>query len=505
MTANQLRIPLLAGQGRLRVGAGPPTLAAILLGATGAAYIGVQVPGFYRAGLAIAIGLNLIVLSMKWPRSAAIATLMYLPFLGLIRRLLIDSAGWTANDPLVLVGPVVVLFLFYRLYVLEGRRMAVDLTSKLVLGLIALGIVQVLNPLAGGGLVANIGGLIFLAVPLLWFFVGRAVADDEAIEFLMKAVIVVAVIVGLYGMWQTEWRQGQHLPPWDQSWFDVAGYSALKVFSSAGANNTVRAFSTFPSNGEYTTYLSFALIFIFSLALHKRYIWLLASPLLAAAIFYAGGRSGIALTLVAVVIMLGARTRNLALGLIVFVVGVGAVFGFATVAGPRLDEAAGVSDNAVTQRNVGGLLHPLDPSRSSVLGRWDSFTKGIGRGFQNPAGSGTGASNRAGAHLSDDSKGSQETDNDVADVFLSLGLPGGLVYLVLIFFTFREVFRRYTATGSWMAFGVAGVLIVMFGNWLNGGMYALSALTWFLIGWATRPQELPEAAAEPDSGELARA
>ncbi len=31
--------------------------------------------------------------------------------------------------------------------------------------------------------------------------------------------------------------------------------------------------------------------------------------------------------------------------------------------------------------------------------------------------------------------------------------------------------------------------MVMFGNWLNGGYYALAPLIWFLIGWASRPAE----------------
>ena len=76
----------------------------------------------------------------------------------------------------------------------------------------------------------------------------------------------------------------------------------------------------------------------------------------------------------------------------------------------------------------------------------------------------------------------------MADVFVSMGAVGGIAYIVLILLTFRTVFRRYATTRSWMLFATMGILIIMFGNWLNGGMYALSALTWFLVGWATRPE-----------------
>ena len=76
------------------------------------------------------------------------------------------------------------------------------------MGIVALGVVQVVNPFATGGVLANLGGLIFLAVPLLWFFIGRAVADDASVAFLLQAVVVVALMVGLYGVFQTEWSVG---------------------------------------------------------------------------------------------------------------------------------------------------------------------------------------------------------------------------------------------------------------------------------------------------------
>ena len=245
--------------------------------------------------------------------------------------------------------------------------------SKLALGLVVLGLIQVVNPFGGGTVLSNIGGLIFLTVPLLWFFIGRAVMDDRSIAFLLQAFIVVAVIVGIYGLFQTEWATGERLPPWDQDWFDVAGYGALTVSDSAGANNAIRAFSTFPSNQEYATFLAISLVVIFAMALHRRFWPFVLAPLLAVAMFYAGGRSPMALALVAIVILTGIRTRSGPLAAIVVVLGIGAIFGLAAVAGPRLDQAAGVSDNAVASHNIQGLLHPLDPDGSGVA-RWANFT-----------------------------------------------------------------------------------------------------------------------------------
>ena len=95
---------------------------------------------------------------------------------------------------------------------------------------------------------------------------------------------------------------------------------------------------------------------------------------------------------------------------------------------------------------------------------------------------------------------------------MSMGAIGGFAYIALILLTFRTIFRKYAASRNWMLFATMGILIIMFGNWLNGGMYALSALTWFLVGWATRPEPEKELgtttqdeAERPDPAALAHA
>jgi hypothetical protein len=477
------RIPALGSRSAVPSRIGWPTIAITVLGAGAAAYAGVSMPEYYRALLAAAIALNLMVLGMRWPRAAAVATLVFLPFLALIRRLLIEESGWTPNDPLLLVGPVVALFLLYRIYGAGERRLDRDRIALLTLALIVIVLLQVFNPLGSSGLIASLGGLLFLGVPLLWFFVGRGIADDRLIRIVMYVVVAVALVVCTYGLFQTELAPGERLPPWDQSWYEVAGYQALDVGESG--NRQIRPFSTFASNGEYSAYLSIGLIIIFALAFHRRPLWLLAAPFLAFAVFSSGGRAVMALTALAAVVLLGVRTRNLVVGFLVVVVGIASVYGLASAFGPRLDRAAGLSGEAISERNVSGLLHPLDPSRSSALSRWDGFVDGIEEGIANPAGFGTAATNNASRNLS--SSGVVETDNDVADAFVSLGLAGGLVFLAIIILSFRAVFTRYSRESKWMVFAVAGIMIVMFGGWLNGGLYALAPLTWFLLGWATRP------------------
>ena len=65
-----------------------------------------------------------------------------------------------------------------RLYVIEHRPLAENRFSKLVVLLLGLTFLEALNP-RGGGLKAAVSLLLFAAVPLLWFFVGRNLLHDE--------------------------------------------------------------------------------------------------------------------------------------------------------------------------------------------------------------------------------------------------------------------------------------------------------------------------------------
>jgi hypothetical protein len=78
---------------------------------------------------------------------------------------------------------------------------------------------------------------------------------------------------------------------------------------------------------------------------------------------------------------------------------------------------------------------------------------------------------------------------DLSNAFIGFGLIGGFLFLGIIVLTLRSTFRRYFTSGDPVVLAVAGLLIVTLGQWLNGGLYAVASLTWFLIGWVTEPQE----------------
>jgi len=489
MTAGGLRLALSGIGGPLRA-LGPAWRIALLVGAAAAAGLfAVATPGLYRAALALALAVNLIVLGMKWPRAAALTTLLFLPFLALVRRILIPTSGFTSNDPLLLVGPVVVLFLLYRLYVVERRERDPDLMFKLVLALLVVVVIQVFNPLGTGGIIAAASGLLFLGVPLLWFFVGRSLADERTVKLILYGAILVAGVVGIYGLFQTQ--LGDPIS-WDQQWIDINGYSALSVGRSE-TGNQLRPFSTFSSNQEYAAFLAVGVTFIAALMFHRRLGMALVLPLIAVALFLAGGRGSLVLAVLSLVMLAALRTRALLPGFVVVVMGVGLAFGLATAFGPRLDRAAGLGGDALVERNVSGIFNPLDPNKSTVIAHWDLIIDGFVTGVTNPAGQGTAATNIA-VTLSPGSD-KQDSENDIANAFVSLGLAGGLLYVAIIFLVFRGLFSRYVARRDVLSFAAVGLIVVTFGQWLNGGLYALAPLLWFFVGWATRPP--PEPAENP--------
>jgi ABC-type amino acid transport system permease subunit len=481
MTSHQLRLPSPRLGAPLRV---PDGVGTLLVGAAAAAALGalaVLHPDWWRELLTIVLVVNGIVIAAAWPRAAAVLVLLFLPFLALIRRLLIAETGWTQQDPLLLVAPLVVLFLLYRLFVVDKRPLAPDRLSKMVLVLLVLAFFGVFNPFGAGGVTGGLGGLVYVAVPLMWFFVGRELGDRQTLTRLMYAVVAVAVAIAAYGLYQTEFGSP---PSWDIDWVQATDANVYATSEDAVGEAEYRPFATFSSNTEYSGYLGIAFVFAMAMLYHRRPVLALAAPMLGVAIFLAGGRSVMALLLFTAVVLTALRSRNRAAALIVVVLGIGLMYGAAFAFGPRLDRAAGLSGDPKVERQVGGLLHPLDPNRSTFLGHWENLWDGVKEGITNPIGKGTGATNLGGLV---GNGGGQETDIDIADAFVNFGL-GGFLFVAIIVVAFRTVFSRYLRgrRADPLVFATAGVLVITFGQWLQGGHYAASALTWFVLGWAVR-------------------
>jgi len=423
-----------------------------------------------RLILALAISFLLVTISLSRPALGITATFVYLIFLATVRRLLIGPASWVSADPLLLVGPVVAATLMVKLFVLERRQLAPDLISKLVLIVLALTCLEVVNP-AGGSVVAGLAGLLFMALPLLWFFVGREALTDRALERLMAILIVLAMIIAAYGLWQT--LVGE--PPWDAAWLNVTGgYGSLNV------GNELRPFGTFASSSEYALFLGAGLAVSVAFCLRGRLVAAIPIPLLAVALFLSSARGALVTAALAVVVLVGLRTGRALTAAAVTLSAVGVAFLALHFESSTLSREGGAS-SALVSHEVGGITEPLNPNSSTLLVHVQLVIEGIESSLSHPLGKGTAVTNNAaGVNASSVNSQTQATEVDISNAFVALGVAGA-IYLLLVLTILFAAARGYLK-GHRELLPVIALLVVGLGQWLIGGDYALAPLAWLLIG-----------------------
>lgn len=426
---------------------------------------------FVRLVAALVFAVLLVSLALTRPAAAVVGTIVYLVLLAFMRRLLIPvTGGWFSADPMLLVGPLIAIVLLARLFGLERRRWAPDLLSKLVLAVLLLTIVEVANP-GGNGVKAGIIGLLFMAVPLLWFFVGRELVSDSLSDRLLSLIVVLGTAIGIYGVLQTQLG----FPSWDSQWITLGGFSSLNV------GGVTRAFGTFSSFVEYGLFTGSALAVAYAMILRGRAAAIFAVPPLAVALFLSSYRASLITTAVAVVVLTGLRTRHARTAALITVLALGGGFAGLKFFGGTLSGAGSGSSNALVAHQLGGITDPLNSQSSTFLVHWQLMKDGFKSGVTHPLGRGPAVTNNAAGVNGSAFDQTQPTEIDFSNAFVALGLPGGVLYLATIFGTLFLAVRSYFA-GREAMLPVIGLLIVGLSQWLTGGHYALSPLTWLLIG-----------------------
>ena len=425
-----------------------------------------------RFGLAFAIAILLSTLALTRPADGVIATFIYLVLEEFLRRVLISVAPWTSVDPLLLVAPVVALVLLVKLFVLDGRPIAPGALSKLVVVVLLFTVAEVANPTAAGGVGSGIAGLMFMAVPLLWFFVGREVLSRRDVDRLLVTVVGLGAIVACYGLWQIQVGE----PSWDANWLNATGgYTALNV------GDIVRPFGPFASSSEYALFLGAALVICISFALRGRLIAMLPMPLLAVGLFLASARGALVTAAFAIVVLVGLRTGRPLPAIVVTLVAVGVAFVGVHFAGSSLSNSSS-SSGALVSHEINGITDPLDPNSSTLLVHVQLVISGLKSGVHHPLGQGTAVTNGAAGTISGSvNQNSQATEVDISNAFVALGILGGALYALLVIAVLilaaLEVFAGQIALIS-----VLALLLVDLGQWAIGGDYALAPLAWLMVG-----------------------
>ena len=441
-----------------------------------------------RLLMALVVTALLASLSLARPGAGVIATITYLVFMPFFRRVLIPAANWTSFDPLLMVGPAVAGILLIKLFVLERRRIAPDLLSKLVLILLLLTVVEVANPF-GFGIKANLVAVLFTTTPLFWFFIGREVFDDRLIYVLLGTIVVLALISAVYGLYQTQ----VGYPPWDQNWLNSIAYQQAPYGTYSDAltiNGQLRSIGPFSSFWEYAEFLGSALAIAFAFAMRRRPVAVLALPVLAVALFFASNRSGLITTALAIVVMLALSTRRAVAATLIAVCAIGGAYGGLKLFSSKLSSAASSSGSGLVSHQLSGLSDPTSSQNSTLLVHLNEVKTGVQFSLHHPLGVGGGTTNQAAGvsqqsslqnSITSGTNAGSSTEVDVSNAFVDYGPGGGALYVLVMLVVLGTAARSYFR-GRDVILPVIGLLIVGAGQWWTGNHYALSPITWLLIG-----------------------
>jgi len=429
--------------------------------------------------LRLVIALAVIVLLVGFAtRSAAVALfslMLWLVALGSSRRLVSELAPITRMDPLLIVSPII-LALLAAAAIRNGALRDRTALANGVLALSLLSLLGAVNPLQGS-LVAGIGGLLFVLVPMLAFWIGRSYVDDRVLGTALKLVAVLGIGTAIYGLLQVS----NGFPSWDRDWIEEVSFASLNV------NGVVRPFASFSSASEYGMFLAVAIATWLAMGrrLYVLPITVGAVGLLVWALVLESSRGAVILLIVSLGLLVGARV-----GIpLLWSAGVGLLLLVALVVGLRHygpNTYGSGTGTALVSHQVEGLSDPLNPETSTADAHYSLIRNGIVDAFKNPVGHGLGAVTIAGARFGGLSKG---TEADPSNVGVALGLPGLAAYLVVFVVGVTRTYGIARQRRDGLALAALAVIAVTALQWLNGGQYAVAVLPWLVLGWADRPEQ----------------
>jgi hypothetical protein len=436
------------------------------------ACIGISLASGTHVGLVLILIPIVVALSWQSPRTMIAIMPVWMVMLGLVRRLTPGGGNVTfSGDPVLIIGPLVLILLF----VVAASRGATKNRSRLasVIGALSiLALVEAVNP-KQHSFFTGLGGLLFILVPMLAFWIGRALVDEDLALQLVKTVAILSFFAAIYGLIQ----QFHGLPSWDARWTATRGYSALNL-----GQNVIRAFGTFSSAQEYAAFLSVGLIAWVSLAgkatrmLGGLHFAGLAT--VATALWFESERTAVFLTCLAIGVMFAARIKLPSIGVIIG--GVGAIALLMFVGGHFGSGGGGSTASTLTAHQITGISSPFS-SGSSLPGHIRATKIGIRQGISSPLGHGTGtvtiASNRYGKSKT------VGTEFDPGNMGIAFGILGLLFYVLLVFYAIRTTYRSAVTRHDAIAFFGLGMLMATLFQWTNGDLYSVCWLIWLFLGF----------------------
>ena len=468
------------GQGGLGVGPGAMDTSGSPAGVAGITTVAILViagiamwngADAQRVLLTACIGAILYFSLIYAPVSGLIVNMVFLSCVGILKRYLIPILGYSALDPLLLVQPIVVGFYFFN--VIIRRNLPLDTPmSKIMAALLVVMILEVVNPLQGG-LELGLSGMLFYIVPFLWYYCGREHGTPQNMEKLFKAVIVVSLLGAFYGMIQ----QFVGLTDVEKEWLRLTNNDVGQYISGG----VIRVFSIFSSFAEYVTLLGMGAVFSVCLFLSGKRFYIIPYLLLSAACTLSSSRGGIVSVGIATAFAWAVQAKNIrawpARLILAAILGAFSVYTGLS----QVPKDAGQNDTAgeLLRWQAKGILKANDETESTAISHNNLTINGVVRGFTRPMGGGLGTTTLAAGKFGGAIEGSEQ---DIANMFISCGLFGGLLYCAVIVLVVWHIGRRWYFHRDRTALIMFVYLCTTIGAWFIGARYAPCMVIFMMLG-----------------------
>jgi hypothetical protein len=414
--------------------------------------------------------------------AAMLATIAYLFLVGDLRRIRDLAFPHPSLDPLLLVGPAIAVILALPVII---KAKSQDPLSKAILFLTLVMTAEIFNP-SQGGLGVGVGGAFFYLVPVFWFWIGREYGTTAVLEaFLYRVILPLAIAAALMGLYQNFIG----FLPYQQLWIDAN----INTFVILRMGNGSRSFGFSVAPSEYASLVQIGAIGVVAAYMAGRKAWILALPILIAALILASGRSVIVKMVFALAFTWVARNRKdfgamaiirliviMMVGLIAVSVIASRFAGGAQGYGPQSATSAAIAHEA------GGLANPFDKKKSTVGLHSQYVLGGFLEGFKYPFGHGLGSTTAATGKLGTSKV--MFTEIDLSDLFIALGLPGGILYLYCVFQALRSALLFVRGAPKVISLPTLAILGGGIGIWLVTSQYSTSAMYLFMIGCLTHSE-----------------
>ncbi len=434
------------------------------------------------------ITLALIIPLMISLEAGLIGMIIFEPFRGVLRRVQYLIVGYSENEPIHLITPIVTCFAILLVLSKEKLRMfnATPLSGVFTV-LVFICILQIFNPLQGGLHIGLVGALFYL-IPMAWFYFGQT-AKPELFPKILKLVVLLGIITSLYGVYQMT----VGYPAFELYWLNnTDAYESINVY------NVKRALATYSNAEEWGRYVLLGSLAAFGFASmksegNKRLFWFIGGVTLCGMLALTGQRSsifGLFLGL-AILFVTGAKTAANGFARIVLLsLPFMLFYTFSHTLSQDeiydLDESRGVS--IMVSHTAKGTIDPT--SEGSLDARFKTWNQVVTETLPgNPLGSGLGAKTIAAGRDRPETRGA--VDNYFLTLALSAGVPALILLLWILLKSFGYCIKLWGESESDSDdFVLARIAMALLSSFILNNffgtsfvIYSVAPLGWYLLGW----------------------